>query len=109
MRSIATSTGSSDLNSQSTPVHALSFLLGIKLMPRIRNWKDLTFFRPSKDAKYRHIDGLFRSEQPVDPGPCPFVSARDQTDAAHPQLEGPDILPPEQGCEVSPHRRAVPI
>ena len=41
------------------PVHALSFLLGIKLMPRIRNWKDLTFFRPSKDAKYRHIDGLF--------------------------------------------------
>lgn len=28
-------------------------------MPRIRNWRDLTFFRPSKDAKYRHIDGLF--------------------------------------------------
>ena len=28
-------------------------------MPRIRNWKDLTFFRRSKDAKYRHIDGLF--------------------------------------------------
>jgi TnpA family transposase len=28
-------------------------------MPRIRNWKDLTFFRPSKDAKYRHIDNLF--------------------------------------------------
>ena len=44
---------------QSTPVHALSFLLGIKLIPRIRNWKDLTFFRPSKDARYRHIDGLF--------------------------------------------------
>jgi TnpA family transposase len=28
-------------------------------MPRIRNWEDLTFFRPSRDAKYRHIDGLF--------------------------------------------------
>src|SRR5579859_1165829 len=48
-----------DTQGQSTPVHALSFLLGIKLMPRIRNWKDLTFFRPSKDAKYRHIDNLF--------------------------------------------------
>jgi TnpA family transposase len=48
-----------DTQGQSTPVHALAFLLGIKLMPRIRNWKDLTFFRPSKDAKYRHIDGLF--------------------------------------------------
>ena len=48
-----------DTQGQSTPVHALSFLLGIKLMPRMRNWKDLTFFRPSKDAKYRPIDGLF--------------------------------------------------
>src|SRR6267378_4964448 len=48
-----------DTQGQSTPVHALSFLLGIKLMPRIRNWKDLTFFRPSKDAKHRHIDNLF--------------------------------------------------
>jgi TnpA family transposase len=34
-------------------------LLGIKLMPRIRNWKDLRFFRPSKDARYAHIDSLF--------------------------------------------------
>jgi TnpA family transposase len=28
-------------------------------MPRIRNWKDLTFFRRSKDVHYRHIDALF--------------------------------------------------
>jgi TnpA family transposase len=28
-------------------------------MPRIRNWKDLKFFRPSQEAKYRHIDSLF--------------------------------------------------
>ena len=28
-------------------------------MPRIRNWKDLSFFRPSKDTRYRHIDSLF--------------------------------------------------
>jgi TnpA family transposase len=33
-----------DTQGQLTTVHALSFVLGIKLMPRIRNWKDLTFF-----------------------------------------------------------------
>ncbi|MBK8225345.1 MAG: Tn3 family transposase [Candidatus Obscuribacter sp.] len=34
-------------------------MLGINLMPRIRNWKDLKLFRPSKDTKYEHIDELF--------------------------------------------------
>lgn len=28
-------------------------------MPRIRNWKDLIFFRPSEDTVYEHIDPLF--------------------------------------------------
>ncbi len=28
-------------------------------MPRIRNWKDLKLFRPSKEARYAHIDELF--------------------------------------------------
>jgi TnpA family transposase len=49
----------SDTQGQSTPIFGLSYLLGIQLMPRIRNWKDLTLFRPSKDARYAHIDGLF--------------------------------------------------
>jgi TnpA family transposase len=35
-----------DTQGQSTPVFAFTHLLGIKLMPRIRNWKDLKFFRP---------------------------------------------------------------
>ncbi|ETT84591.1 MULTISPECIES: Tn3 family transposase [Bacillus] len=48
-----------DTQGQSTPVFALSYLLGINLMPRIRNWKDLTFFRPDRDACYNHIDPLF--------------------------------------------------
>ena len=34
-------------------------MLGIHLMPRIRNLKDLVFFRPDKDATYEHIDPLF--------------------------------------------------
>lgn len=48
-----------DTQGQSTPVFALAHLLGIKLMPRIRNWKDLVFFRPDKETKYQHIDALF--------------------------------------------------
>jgi TnpA family transposase len=48
-----------DTQGQSTPVFGLAYLLGINLMPRIRNWKDLTLFRPSKDAQYEHIDTLF--------------------------------------------------
>lgn len=48
-----------DTQGQSTPVFALAHLLGINLMPRIRNWKDLKFFRPEKEVKYRHIDQLF--------------------------------------------------
>jgi len=48
-----------DTQGQSAPVFGLAHLLGIKLMPRIRNWKDLRFFRPSTDARYKHIDSLF--------------------------------------------------
>lgn len=48
-----------DTQGQSTPVFGLAYLLGINLMPRIRNWKDLKLFRPSKDTKYEHIDELF--------------------------------------------------
>jgi TnpA family transposase len=49
-----------DTQGQSTPVFALSYMLGIKLMPRIRNWQDLNFFRPSNDTVYKHIDSLFK-------------------------------------------------
>jgi TnpA family transposase len=48
-----------DTQGASAPVFGLSHLLGIKLMPRIRNWKDLRFYRPTKGARYRHIDALF--------------------------------------------------
>jgi TnpA family transposase len=48
-----------DTQAQNTPVFALAHLLGIELMPRIRNIKDLTFFRPSKDVTYQNIQPLF--------------------------------------------------
>jgi TnpA family transposase len=48
-----------DTQGQSVTVFALSYLLGIKLMPRIRNWQDYKFFRPSPDAVYEYIDPLF--------------------------------------------------
>lgn len=48
-----------DTQGQTVTVFGLASLLGIDLMPRIRNWKDLILFRPSKDAVYEHIDCLF--------------------------------------------------
>ena len=50
-----------DTQAQSTPVFGLSHLLGIDLMPRIRNWKSLDFYRPDPSSKYPHIDALFFS------------------------------------------------
>lgn len=48
-----------DTHGQSEAVFGLAYLLGIKLMPRIRNWRDLTFYRPNKALSYQHIDSLF--------------------------------------------------
>ncbi len=48
-----------DTQGQSEPVFGLAHLLGIKLFPRMRNWNDVTFYRPEKDVVYRHIDALF--------------------------------------------------
>jgi TnpA family transposase len=51
-----------DTQAQSAPVYGLAFLLGIKLMPRIRNWKDLKWFRPTPQEAYTNIDELFTKE-----------------------------------------------
>lgn len=48
-----------DTQGQSAPVFGLAMLLGISLMPRIRNWQRLTLFRPTATAHYTHIDSLF--------------------------------------------------
>jgi TnpA family transposase len=41
------------------PVFGLAALLGFDLLPRIRNWADLNFYRPSVDTGFEHIDSLF--------------------------------------------------
>lgn len=48
-----------DTQAQSTPVFGLAALLGITLMPRIRNWKDLKLYRPDPQTAFTHIDSLF--------------------------------------------------
>jgi TnpA family transposase len=48
-----------DTQGQALPVYALAHLFGFDLMPRVRNWKELNFYRPSSEARYRHIDALF--------------------------------------------------
>ncbi len=49
-----------DTQGQTTTVFAMAYLLGIQLMPRIRHWKDLVFYRPNKDVTYQNIDALFK-------------------------------------------------
>ena len=49
-----------DTQGQSESVFALSYLLGIELMPRIRNWQDHIFVRPDETVKYEYIDSLFK-------------------------------------------------
>ena len=48
-----------DTQGQSLTVFGFAYLLGIQLMPRIRQWKELTMYRPSADAQYTTIDDLF--------------------------------------------------
>lgn len=48
-----------DTQAQSTPVFALAYLLGIKLMPRIRNIRDLNFYKPDKKLILKNLQSLF--------------------------------------------------
>lgn len=51
-----------DTQGQSEPAFGLSRFLAIKLMPRMRNWDDVIFYRPDKSIRYRHSDALFTKE-----------------------------------------------
>ena len=48
-----------DTHAQSLTVFGLAYLLGIKLMPRIRNFKELTFYRAGTEAPSQHLEALF--------------------------------------------------
>jgi TnpA family transposase len=47
-----------DTHGQSEPVFGLAALLGIKLMPRMRTWNDVTLYRVGRSTTYKHIDRL---------------------------------------------------
>jgi TnpA family transposase len=49
----------SDTHGQTAVVFGLAYLLGIKLMPRIKNWKHLEFGRPERGLHYQHLDAVF--------------------------------------------------
>jgi TnpA family transposase len=48
-----------DTHAQSTVIFGLAHLLGIKLMPRIKDINSLLFFKPDKRTRYQHIEALF--------------------------------------------------
>jgi TnpA family transposase len=49
-----------DTQAQSGPVFGLSHVIGINLMPRMRNIKDLVLYKADRRRKYAHIDSLCR-------------------------------------------------
>ena len=49
-----------DTQGQSSPVFGLSYLLGIDLRPRIRNWGDLKLLKPTGSSTYEFIEPLFK-------------------------------------------------
>nr|WP_254209640.1 Tn3 family transposase [Burkholderia multivorans] len=49
-----------DTQAQSGPVFGLSYVMGIDLMPRMRNIKDLVLYKADRRRKYEHIDSLCR-------------------------------------------------
>lgn len=51
-----------DTQGQSTAIFGLAYLLGIQLMPRIRNWKNLNLCRLSSQRRYTHIDSLLSDQ-----------------------------------------------
>jgi TnpA family transposase len=57
--SVEADTVHADTQGQSAAVFAFTHLLGINLMPRIRNWKELDLYKPDAGVKYKHIDSLF--------------------------------------------------
>ncbi|WP_028628399.1 Tn3 family transposase [Metapseudomonas resinovorans] len=57
--SVEADTVYSDTQGQSATVFAFTHLLGINLMPRIRNWRDLIMNRPDRGVSYKHINRLF--------------------------------------------------
>lgn len=48
-----------DTQGQSESVFGLAHLLGIQLMPRMRTWNEVAFYRPEKEETYDHIDSFF--------------------------------------------------
>ena len=49
-----------DTQGQSEVVFGLSYLLGIQLMPRMRNWNKVQMYRPDRNVRYDHIDVWFK-------------------------------------------------
>jgi len=49
-----------DTHSQSLPIFGIMYLLGIKLMPRIKGIKKLIFYKADKKQAYTHLNELLR-------------------------------------------------
>ncbi len=51
-----------DTHGQSVAVFGLAYLLGIDLMPRIRNWRNLKLYQPDRSPYYKAIGRIFNGQ-----------------------------------------------
>jgi TnpA family transposase len=51
-----------DTHGHRESICGLASLLGSQLMPRIRTWQDLHFYRPSRERRYEHLEALFTAQ-----------------------------------------------
>ena len=85
-----------DTQAQSAPVFGLAYLLGINLMPRIRDIKDLLLTRPTGAASTSTSSSLFRASDRLGPDRTAFPghAARRDFDQGRPDDAVDDPAPP---------------
>lgn len=102
--SVQADTVYSDTHGQSEAVFAFTYLNGIQLMPRIRNWKDLKFYKPEKgDTLQAYRPAVFRRGRlEADPQPLEGLDAGGDLDPAGPRGIA------HVAAQVEPRRPAQP-
>jgi len=83
-----------DTQGQSTPVHALSFLLGIKRMPRIRNWKEVVPPEQGRQVSTHRQPVQRHHPLAADPGSLARPAAGGSLGQGRHDLVRPAVAPP---------------
>lgn len=103
-----------DTQGQSFPIYTLAHLMGFELMPRVRNWKDLIYYRPTAKTTYTPPRAAVRRAGPqrdrlgVDRGPLQGLDAGGDLDPGGQGLVDDADAPAVVQLPPQPHLPGVP-